>query len=187
MLLVSTPAVFAQDSGQAGSQEEKKPEEKKSYLYQWTDSTGGVHITDGLDKVPQEFRAGAQRLESASGEGAAEDRSGRLHSSEPAGPSRQEKIEESQKAEWQQRVNTAKQRLADAEKRYHDLEQKRATMLGPWGVRANAPAGVRLEMEQLDKEMQRVQREINEARNEVEVVIPEAARKAGVPPGWLRE
>ena len=184
MLLVSAPAVFAQDIGQAGSQEEKKPEETKSYLYQWTDSKGGVHISDRLDKVPQEFRAGAQRLESAPGEGPAEDRSGRLRSS---GPARQEEIEAGQKAEWQQRMITAKQRLADAEKRYHDLEQKRASLLGPWGVPANAPAGVRLEMQQLDEDMLRVQREFNEARNEVEVVIPEAARKAGVPPGWLRE
>jgi hypothetical protein len=35
--------------------------------------------------------------------------------------------------------------------------------------------------------MKQVQKEKDDARNEVEVVIPEAARKAGVPPGWLRE
>jgi hypothetical protein len=35
--------------------------------------------------------------------------------------------------------------------------------------------------------MKEVQKQIDEARNMVDVVIPEEARKAGVPPGWLRE
>jgi hypothetical protein len=187
MLLVSAPAVFAQATGQAGSQEEKKPEENKSYLYEWTDGKGVVHITDGLGKVPQKFRAGARRRESSPAGGAAEERSGQQGISEPAGPSEQEEIEADQKAEWQQRMNMAKQKLAGAEKRHRDLGQKRAALQGSWGIPANAPAAVRVEIDQLDQEMQRVQREIDEARNEVAVVIPEAARKAGVPPGWLRE
>jgi hypothetical protein len=187
MLLVSAPVVFAQDAGQAGGQEEKKPAEQKSYLYEWTDSKGVVHITDGLGKVPQKFRAGARRLEATPAEGSVEDRSGPLRISEPAGPSRQEEIEAGQKAQWQQRLSAAKKNLADAEKRYRDLEQKRAALQGPWGVPANAPAAVRIEIQQLDEEMQGVQREIDSVRNEVEVVIPDEARKEGVPPGWLRE
>jgi len=187
MLLVSAPAVFAQATGQAGSQEEKKPEENKSYLYEWTDSKGVVHITDGLDKVPQKFRAGARRRESLPAAGSAEDRSGQQGISETVRPSEQEEIEADQKAEWKQRLSMAKQKLAGAEKRHRDLDQKRAALQGSWEIPANAPASVRVEIEQLDQEMQRVQREIDEARNEVSVVIPEAARKAGVPPGWLRE
>jgi hypothetical protein len=35
--------------------------------------------------------------------------------------------------------------------------------------------------------MKGVQSEIDAARNDLDVVIPEEARKAGVPPGWLRE
>jgi hypothetical protein len=185
MLLVSASAVFAQDAGQAGSQEEKKQEEKKGFLYQWTDSKGVVHITDGLDKVPPKFRAGARRLETAPAEGPGEGQKKDI--SEPAGPSDREESEANQKADWQQRMSVAKQKLAGAEKQYRDLEQKRAALQGPWGVPANAPAAVRVEIQQLNEDMQRAQREVDEARNEVEVVIPDEARKAGVPPGWLRE
>jgi hypothetical protein len=32
-----------------------------------------------------------------------------------------------------------------------------------------------------------MQKEIDEARNMLDVVIPEEARRAGVPPGWLRK
>ena len=31
------------------------------------------------------------------------------------------------------------------------------------------------------------QKRIDEARNMLNVVIPEEARKAGIPPGWLRD
>ena len=44
-----------------------------------------------------------------------------------------------------------------------------------------------MKAQKIEEEMQQVQREIDSARNEVENVIPEQARKAGVPPGWLRE
>jgi hypothetical protein len=35
--------------------------------------------------------------------------------------------------------------------------------------------------------MKQVQKEIDDTRNRINVVIPEEARKAGIPPGWLRE
>jgi hypothetical protein len=35
--------------------------------------------------------------------------------------------------------------------------------------------------------MKEVRKEIDEIRRELDEAIPEEARKAGVPPGWLRE
>src|SRR5512147_220278 len=61
--------VPAQTGGSAGS-----VEEQKSYIYQWTDGTGVVHITDSLDKVPKPYRPNARRLEAVPEEGAAPDR-----------------------------------------------------------------------------------------------------------------
>jgi chromosome segregation ATPase len=88
---------------------------------------------------------------------------------------------------WQRRVGAAKQRLAAAEQHYRELENRRTTLLGQWGTPAYAPPEARSEAERLAQEMRSVQKEIDDARNEVEVAIPEEARKAGVPPGWLRE
>jgi hypothetical protein len=88
---------------------------------------------------------------------------------------------------WQRRVSMAKQRLAAAKQRYQELDQKRTSLLGQWGTPAYAPPEARIEAQRLAQEMDSVQKEIDDARNEVEVVIPEEARKAGVPPGWLRE
>jgi uncharacterized protein DUF4124 len=177
LILASTLPARAQTGGSAGGDEEKK-----SYIYQWTDSKGVVHITDGLDKVPAPYRPHARRLEAAPEEGAAPDRPGQQGISSPAGNG-----DEQQKAMWKRRMSEAKQRLTAAEQRYRKIDQRRTYLLGQWGTPAYAPPEARIEAERLAQEMQKVQKEIDDARNQVEVAIPEEARKAGVPPGWLRE
>lgn len=161
-------------------------DEKRSFIYEWTDGKGVVHITDSLDKVPEPYRQNARRHEAAPEGGAAPDRP-RQQGAAPSGGGASEQSEAQQKTQWQQRLRGAKQRLAGAEQRYRELEQKRTALLGQWGTPAYAPPGARIEAERLSAEMQDVQKEIDKARNEVEVVIPEEARKEGVPPGWLRE
>lgn len=175
-LFLFMPALPAQTAGSA----------EQSDLYQWTDSKGVVHITDSLDKVPAPYRPKARRLEAAPEEGTAPVRP-RQQGAAPSAGSAEEQLEAQQKAQWQQRMSGAKQRLAGAEQRYRDLEQKRTALLGQWGTPAYAPPAARIEAERLSEEMRGVQQEIDDARNEVEVGIPEEARKAGVPPGWLRE
>jgi hypothetical protein len=178
---MSALPVFAQTGGNAGG-----VEEKQTYIYQWTDSQGVVHITDGLGKVPKQYRHDARRLEAVPEEGGAPNRPVEQGVSSPAGNG-EEQREAQQKAMWRQRMSEAKQRLAAAEQRYRETDQRRTAMLGQWGTPAYAPPEVRIEAERLAGEMQTIQQEIDDARNQVEVVIPEEARKAGVPPGWLRE
>jgi hypothetical protein len=42
-------------------------------------------------------------------------------------------------------------------------------------------------MKQIATELSSAQQEVDRARNMVNTVIPDEARRAGVPPGWLRE
>jgi hypothetical protein len=176
-LLVSVLPVLAQTGG---------GEEKQSYIYEWTDGKGVVHLTDSLDKVPKPYRPHARRLEAAPEEGAAANQPRQQGASSPAGNA-EEQREAQQKALWQRRVSAAKQRLATAEQHYREIDQRRTYLLGQWGTPAYAPPEARIEAERLAEEMRSVQKEIDDARNEVEVEIPEEARKAGAPPGWLRE
>ncbi|HUL00390.1 MAG TPA: hypothetical protein VLX29_05975 [Nitrospirota bacterium] len=158
----------------------------KSTLYQWIDDRGGIHITDNLWNVPTKYRDKARRLEesTANGESQAQkvpETSNPSTSIKPAGTEGDERIE------WQQRMKDARLRLADAEKRYHELDQKRTELLGAWGGVASGQLEGRMKAQQMEQEMEQVQKEIENARNDIEYVIPEQARKAGVPPGWLRE
>lgn len=181
LILASALTAPAQTGGSAGD-----VEEKKSYIYQWTDGKGVVHITDGLDKVPEPYRPHARRLEAAPEEGAAQKQPGQQGVSSPTGNGGEQR-EAQQKAMWRQRMSDAKQRLAAAEQRYREIDQRRTYLLGQWGTPVYAPPEARIEAERLAREMQIVQKEIDDARNQLEVAIPEEARKAGVPPGWLRE
>jgi|GEM_PF-332779 len=186
-LVMGAPA-YTQVNNQTGSQEQKKQDEQKNFLYQWTDSKGVVHITDSLSKVPKEYQPEAQRLESPpTGAEGTENQPGRQSITAPSGYSEQEELLKDQKEAWQARMKAAKQRLAIAEQRYGDLAQKRDQLVQSWGGPASGHLEGREEADRINQQMKQVQQEIDEAHNQIEVVIPDEARKAGVPPGWLRE
>jgi hypothetical protein len=174
---------YAQTDQQA--QTESK-ELKKSFLYQWTDQKGVVHIADGLDKVPKDYREKAIKLNQPKNEDAGQEQQVQEPSVYPSGAA-SEAADASAKAAWQQRMRNARQRLASAETRYQQLAQRRDELLGSWGGPASGQLAGRAEADRIEQEMKDVQKEIDQAQNDLDVVIPENARKAGIPPGWLRE
>ncbi len=184
VLMVFVPVVFAQTGDQPGSKDVKK-----SYLYEWTDNKGGVHITDDLGEVPERYRSKSRKIEIPKGEEVGPEQHGQGTPEPPSGVAPEEQGEAS-KAAWQKRLREWKARLADAQKRYEDLDKQRLDALAKWGGLASAASGHRegrAEADRIQQEMNSVQLDIDEAKNMIENVIPEEARKAGVPPGWLRE
>ena len=183
VLVVFAPAAHAQAGDQAGSKDAKK-----HYLYEWTDTKGGVHITDDLGEVPERYRPKSRKIEIPRGEEVGTGPQAQDAGSSSGGPTDEE--EAASKAAWQQRIQDWKERLADAQQRYHDLDQKRQEALAKWGGPAAAASGHlegRAEADLIAQDMKDVQVEIDEAKNMIENVIPEEARRAGIPPGWLRE
>jgi len=172
--------VFAQADPNAQTEDK---ELKKSYLYQWTDDKGMVHITDGLEKVPEKYRDQAIKLLQPKKEDTGQGQQVQQEQRYSPGAN----ADEVTKAAWQQRMRGAKQRLAGAEDRYQKLDQRRDELLRSWGGPASGRLAERIEADKIEQEMQNLQKEIGEARRDVNVVIPEEARKAGIPPGWLRE
>jgi hypothetical protein len=185
VFLFSGATGYTQVDDPAGNQEQKTQEE--NYLYQWTDSKGVVHITDSLGKVPEKYRSEAQKLQSSPGTDGMENQQGQQSLTSPSGSLGNEGLQKAQKEEWQSRMKAAKQKLANAEQRYHDLAQQRDLLLGSWGGPVSGHLEGREEADRIQQQMDQVQREIDDERNEIEVVIPNEARKAGIPPGWLRE
>jgi hypothetical protein len=175
--------VYAQADQQAQTEDK---ELKKSYLYQWTDEKGVISITDDLDKVPKVYRDKALKLTQPKTEDVDQKQQVQKQSGYPSG-SGSEAADASGKAVWQQRMRGARQRLEAAEKRYHELDQRRNELLQSWGGPASGRLDTRTDADRIEQEMKGVQSQIDAARNELDVVIPEEARKAGIPPGWLRE
>jgi uncharacterized protein YukE len=83
-------------------------------------------------------------------------------------------------------MRNAKQRLANAETQYQVLTQRRNELLQSWGGPVSGRIDTRAEADRVEQEMRDVQKEVDAARQELED-IPDQARKAGIPPGWLRE
>ena len=169
------------------SDEDEKTELKKSYLYRWTDKKGAVHITDGLGKVPEQYRQKARKVEA--GKTDTETESSQA-SDENSPAEREDDVEPLDEAaakdEWQRQIRDWKARKESAERRYRDLDAQWKALYGKWGGAVYAPPDTKLQVEQIQQEMAKVKEEADEARSMLEVVLPEKARKAGVPPGWLR-
>ncbi len=159
-------------------------------LYEWTDDRGVVNVTDDISKVPDKYRSRAKKLGTSgsgqTGQGAVSPWSPSVPEAAP-GPAGQS--DEVRKAQWQRRMRDAKQRLADAEVRYQRLNQSKGDLTAQWGSAGAAlpPQDVLDQMAKLDRDIANAKSDIDDARNMVEVTIPDEARKAGIPPGWLRE
>ncbi len=178
-------ATFFSSGVKTGAQEGSK--EQKSYLYQWTDDSGGVHITDGLGNVPEQYRAKARKMEGSRTGETSQGQQTQNVSGGVAGPESGAGTEESRKAEWQNLIREWKTRLEQAENNYRTLDQQRTELLMSSGGPAYGPTENKVKAQQVEQQMKEVQKQIEEARHMLDVVIPEDARKAGVPPGWLRE
>jgi len=161
------------------------------YLYQWTDDKGTMHITDSPEKVPAEYRSRtqSQRQSGAAGD-AGQDQ--QVQQTPPRGAASAQdaaEAEADQKEAWQKRIVSAKGRLSDAEGRIRELEQRKQTIMSQWGSSGSTlpPQEVLDQIKRIDSDLDRTRKEVDSIRNEINVEIPDEARKAGIPPGWLRE
>lgn len=175
-------------SGMQGQEQENR-EPKKSTLYQWTDERGGVHITDDPAKVPPRYHSSVRALDSYATDetpsAQAVPQPGRESSG--GGAASGEDIEHRERAVWQKRISDAGKRIAVAERRLAELEKQRDVLLQAWGGPASGRVEGRVEIARMESEITTVRQELDAARRELEVEIPEEARRAGVPAGWLRE
>ena len=180
MLMGCAMTVYAQTDQQAQTEDQ---ELKKSFLYQWTDEKGTVQITDDLNKVPKQYRGTAIKLSQPDREDTDQGQQAPHASGAPLGADT-DAANAAGKAMWQQRIKAEKQRLADTERRYRQLEQQRNELLVKGAL---APIADKMAADDIAVQMQDLKEQMDEIQNRIDVVIPEEARQAGVPPGWLRE
>jgi hypothetical protein len=158
-------------------------------IFRWKDDQGMVHVTDSMDKVPEQYRSQVNQHDTSRPAEAGGSQQATQPAAQPGGNASTGAGDEGQKTAWQQQLRVAKQKLADAEGRQRSLAQRKAQLASQWGSAGAAlpPQNVVDEMKQIDADMKRAEQEMTEARRTIDVEIPDAARKAGVPPGWLRE
>lgn len=89
-----------------------------------------------------------------------------------------------QKATWQGRMIAARQRL----KQLLEAYKKAETAYNEVGTMASYTLlpGQAEQRDQAEATMKRLEPQIDSTIQEIEVKIPAEARRAGIPPGWLR-
>ncbi|MEW6682662.1 MAG: DUF4124 domain-containing protein [Nitrospirota bacterium] len=147
-------------------------------FYEWTDDAGVIHLTDDVSKVPSRYRERVQEVTVPDGPPSGEEQASTAPQPprQLSAPTEDVDFEGHDRQWWRQRLQewrgrkaTAEQNLAKARDRYNRLYFNHSSV-----------ADVR-------REIERYEAEILEATRMLDEVLPEGARKAGAPPGWLRE
>jgi hypothetical protein len=167
-------------------------------VYQWTDADGGRHFTDDPSTIPKKFRDTVQQLSppdepsepkgppSAEAEGESRPESPPEPASEPGRPqvSAPEAVDARghNREWWWQRVQEWQTKKADAQTKLADAQERlgRERFL-------NATTGNMERIQEISAEVSTYEAQIREAENMLTDGLPDEARKAQAPPGWLRE
>lgn len=146
--------------------------------YQWTDDAGVVHLTDNPSKISPRDRERVREITvpDAPPSTEAQPSAAPQPPRPPSAPTEDVDFEGHDQQWWRQHLQdwrgrkaTAEQHLAEARNRYNRLYFN------------HQPLG------DIRQEIERYEEDIREADRMLNDVIPDEARKAGAPPGWLRE
>jgi hypothetical protein len=151
--------------------------------YRWTDKNGNVGFADSLQKVPQQYRESAKRLDGKSG-----GPSTKPLQIVPSLPQPDAGVPpadaEDTYATWRDRVREARSEL-EALKTQREVAQKEYdTLRAELYVRSftdpELDAKYRTRLAELDQQISQKEKELN-------TTLPDEARKAGIPPGVLNQ
>lgn len=213
-LLVLFGASIGASVGTARAQEEKKARVPQIFRYVQPDGT--VAYTDQLSDLPKERRAYYNRLiaeqekknreverkvqseeeairqaereraELARKQAAEKDLQRRLAAMDEAIESlrQRHRARNQAKEKWQRRLRAVQTELAQKLAEYRETKKEWQAL----AIRADFTLfpGEGEKKQALQAQMETLQKKVDALAHELNVVIPEEARKAGVPPGWLR-
>ncbi len=160
--------------------------------FQWMDEDGTAGFTDNVLTVPRQHRKGVVKRQAREPA-----RSSTVRPQAEATPSGQpvegEIVDEdepaSERERWRERLQTAKAKIVELRAERGELEKKvDESRRGRWFT--FGPGASDLERQKdipkIEQEIKDLDQQIKQLEGEVRIVIPREARRAGIPPGWLR-
>ncbi len=154
-------------------------------VYQWTDADGVVHFSDDPGKIPKKFHGTVQELRRPDEPKAPnginpEDAQGAQES--VSKPAEAVDADGHNREWWQQRVRKWEQKKTDAQANLADAQER----LGKERF-LNATTGNMQRIQDISAEVSKYENDLREAENMLSDGLPDEARRAQAPPGWLRE
>jgi hypothetical protein len=166
--LLTPSLVFGQSLAEAARQEK----ERRKKIQESTSSTSKVVSDEELQTNKGSVANDPQASSASTGTGS--------QSSQPATPAWDKARDEQA---WRDRAARAEARLADAKQRYETLNGLTLTQ-GQYYVDKDGKKVIG-SLEQLRQKIDQAKAEYDDAQRDRDAVF-EGARRAGVPPGWLR-
>jgi hypothetical protein len=186
------------------------PADSVSEVYQWTDKKGTVHFTDDPEQLPEPQRSKALRELYEKQEQEKKERKSRpktptrlkkspvsSYPNERLPPASKKKrpaptkvvepertSQKSEKEIWQEKADRARKEVQDLSEKCKRLETLRDQSSRNSLVYARP--GDRQKHQQAIQDLEICQKDLKEAQDYLNKNLPEEARRAGIPPGWLR-
>lgn len=177
ILLMTAPALAQAPLAEVAREEQERRASisEKSRVYTNDDLAGGPRLTTGTQPTQ---RHAADEVETA---GAATTAGPAVAEPEPADPAR------SDEDTWRQRIMSARESKERAELLMEALQNRVDSLWRDFTARDDPFQRAQIEQDRLAAlaELDHTRREVDRYNKEI-ADIREAARRAGVPPGWLR-
>ena len=170
----------------------EEPTPAYAETFQWVDEDGTAGFTDNVLTVPRQHRKGVVKRQARE--------PSRLSTVRPqaeATPSEQpvegEIVGEdelaSERERWRERLQAAKAKIIELRAERGELEkQVDESRRGIWFTFGPGASDLekRKDIPKIEQGMKDLDQQIKQLEGEVSIVIPREARRAGIPPGWLR-
>ena len=151
--------------------------------YRWTDKNGNVGFADSLQKVPEQYRESAKRLDSSPG-GPSTKPLQIIPSAPQSGSSAPAVDTEELYATWRERAREARADLEQLKAQRTATRKEYDTLRGEGYGKvfsdASADEKYRTRLAELDEQ-------ISQKEQEITTILPDEARKAGIPQGVLNQ
>ena len=150
-------------------------------IYEWVDEAGNVGFTDDLRNIPEKYRKTAT-LESEVPAPRQGGESPEMQELPP--PSNTPDTDDAghDRAYWQGRIKDLREQRADLIEKKLEIEQK-IEALSRYSEADRTY--IELRRQYLD-ELAKTKDDVKDIGHQLEIVLPEEARKLNAPPGWLR-
>jgi hypothetical protein len=157
--------------------------EARAEFYKWVDRDGREFITNEKEKIPAEYRGSAKPVDVRDDRVSVEKKPA-VDRSRPA--SAQEHKDKYGRGEqyWRKRAENLRRQLRDQQDEYDLIVRQGKADEGT--LKKNASSAKKSQSSQAKKQA-KIEQKIAKLRRELEVDLPEEARKADAYPGWLRE
>ncbi len=149
----------------------------RAEFYQWTDGDGRQFYTNEKEKIPAEYRNTAKPVE-------VHDERVTVEQGSSGAPVSQGKVAEHKdryghgEEYWRKRAENLRRQIREQQAEHDLLVKQEREEKHP--VRKKTQAS-------RDKKKAKIEKKIARLRHELDVELPEEARKADAYPGWLRE